>query len=170
MYDLWANYFIFQRLNFLIHKMEVVIGFCQAIAFCVREKRYVKCLAVGLVWKVFSTRYMLPPWKRQFLKWVYRNGVGGDRQIWDLLKTLFLDFRNIWLLWPSVSQSPLQGNSVLGLYSVCSQLACMLDWTWLLYLVSWGHLKLNKCKLNLSLVLMFPVLISVTYHYPCQKP
>ena len=47
MYDLWANYFIFQRLNFLIRKLEVVIGFCQAIAFCVREKRDVKCLAVG---------------------------------------------------------------------------------------------------------------------------
>lgn len=67
MYDLWANYFIFQRLNFLIRKMEVVIGFCQAIAFCVREKRDVKCLAVGRP-GVEGAQYkiMLPPRKRQF--------------------------------------------------------------------------------------------------------
>lgn len=56
MCDSWANYFIFQRLSFLICKMEVVIDFWQAIAFCVGKKRFVKCLALGLAWKVLSTR------------------------------------------------------------------------------------------------------------------
>ena len=38
MYDLWANCFIFQRLTFLICRMEAVTDFLQAFGFCIREK------------------------------------------------------------------------------------------------------------------------------------
>lgn len=95
--DTWADYFIIQRLSFLICKMKAVIDFWQAIAFYV-NKKYIKVPGIGPcmdgVYYTLHVIIILEKTIRFKLRLQFRNE-GGDTSKFGIFEKVFFGFHSI---------------------------------------------------------------------------